>query len=207
MIRKTQAGRTAATRAALIAAARRLFAEAGYGAVGTEAIVREAGVSRGALYHQFGDKADLFAAVFEQVEAEVIDGLAAQAQEGLAQGGPERDPVEQMQTAAAGWLDACRDEAILRIALIDGPAVLGWARWREIGDCYGLALAQRLIAQAIAAGRIAPQPSEPLAYVLLGALRESALYIASADDQARARAEVGAVIAGLIGGLATVASD
>jgi hypothetical protein len=80
---------------------------------------------------------------------------------------------------------------------VDAPAVLGWARWREIGDRYGLALAQRLITDAVAVGEIEPQPTGPLASVLLGALRESALFIAAAGTD-RAREEIGAVIDGLI---------
>jgi AcrR family transcriptional regulator len=199
--RKTQGERTAATREALIAAARPLFASAGYGGVGTEMIVREAGVSRGALYHQFGDKTDLFAAVFEAVEADVIGSIAAQVGDQ-----PTLNPVQKIQLAARCWLDACEDPGLVRIALVDAPAVLGWARWREIGDRYGLALAQRLIAEATAVGQIDPQPVEPLAYVLLGALRESALYIANTkSDRARVRAEIGAVIDRLIGRFSSTA--
>jgi AcrR family transcriptional regulator len=159
--------------------------------------VREAGVSRGALYHQFGEKADLFAAVFEALEVEVIGQIGARVLDA-----PALDPIERMQLAASCWLDACEDPAVLRIALIDAPAVLGWTRWREIGDRYGLALAQRLIVDAISAGRIQVQPVQPLAYVLLGALRESALYIAAAGSK-RARAEIGAVVARFIGSLSS----
>ncbi len=198
MTRRTQGERTAATKKALVSAARALFASGGFAAVAADAIVREAGVSRGALYHQFGDKTHLFAAVFEAVEAELIERIEA-----LVANGPAGDPIERMQQAASSWLDACQDPAIVRIALVDAPAVLGWARWREIGDRYGLALAQRLIAQAVAAGHVEAQPIEPLAYVLIGALRESALYIAAATDPIRARAEVGAAIRRIIASLAS----
>lgn len=95
-----------------------------------------------------------------------------------------------------------QDPALVRIALIDAPAVLGWTRWREIGDRYGLALAQRLIADAISAGRIAAQPIKTPAYVLLGTLRESALYIANATSK-NARAEILAVVDRLIAGLSS----
>lgn len=193
--RKSQEERSAATRAALIAAARPLFAAEGYAGVATESIVREAGVSRGALYHQFSDKTELFAAVFEAVEVEVIARITAR-----AANTPTDDPLERVQLAARCWLEASQDPALVRITLIDAPAVLGWARWREIGDRYGLALSQRLLTDAISAGRIADQPVEPLAYVLLGALREAALYLANqtSDD---ARAQVHAVVDRLIGGL------
>jgi AcrR family transcriptional regulator len=193
--RKSQTERSAAMRAALIAAARPLFATEGYAGVATESIVREAGVSRGALYHQFSDKTELFAAVFEAVEVEVIARITAR-----AANTPTDDPLERVQLAARAWLEASQDPALVRITLIDAPAVLGWARWREIGDRYGLALSQRLLADAISAGRIEAQPVEPLAYVLLGALREAALYIANqhSDD---ARAQIHAVVDRLIGGL------
>jgi AcrR family transcriptional regulator len=195
---RTQAARSAATREALIGAGRALFAARGFGDVGTEEIVRTAGVTRGALYHHFADKTELFAAVFEAVEAEVIGRIGST----IGAAGPT-DPVEVMRLAAGAWLDACAEPEILRIALIEGPAALGQPRWREIGDRYGMGVTQGLVAQAIAAGRIEPQPVPPLAHVLLGALREGALYLAAADDWPRARQEVGAVIDRIIRGLGT----
>lgn len=190
---RTQTERTAATREALLKAARALFARRGYSQVGTEAIVRSAGVTRGAMYHHFADKAALFAAVFETIEAELIAGInAAIAKAALS------DPLEVMRHAARCWLDACVEPEIHSIALLDAPAVLGWKRWREIGSRYGLGLTQQLIARAIESGRIPRQPLAPLANVLLGALRESALYLASAKDQKRARREVGWVVDRLI---------
>jgi len=196
--RRTQAERSAATRDALVAAGRALFAARGYAEVGTEAIVQAAGVTRGALYHQFADKTELFAAVFETVEAEVIAriGVAIAAQ-------APADPIEAMRLGAGAWLDAaCAEPEVQRIALLDAPAVLGWARWREIGSRYGMGLVQGLLSQAIAAGQVPPQPVGPLAHVLLGALRESALYLADAADPATARREIGAVIDGMIAALA-----
>jgi len=195
--KRTQVERSAATRDALIAAGRSLFATRGYGEIGTEAIARAAGVSRGALYHQFADKIDLFTAVFESVEAELIAGIEIALAESA-----ETDPVALMRLGAGCWLDACSEPEMLRIALIEAPSVLGWVRWREIGDHYGVGLAARLITAAIALGRVAPQPVAPLAHVLVGALRESALYLAAASDKAGARAEVGAVIDRMIQALA-----
>ncbi len=196
--RRTQAERTAATREALIAAARPLFAERGFAEVATEDLVQAAGVTRGALYHHFADKTDLFAAVFETIEAELIERLNA----AIAKGKP-RDPVAAMRLGAAAWLDFCTDAEVRRIALVEAPAVLGWMRWRKIGDRYSLALVQGLLARAIEEGRIARQPVEPLAHVLLGAVRESALYLAEAPDRNKARKELGAVLDQLISALAT----
>jgi AcrR family transcriptional regulator len=195
--RRTQAERTAATRDALVAAARPLFAAEGFAGVGAEAIVRAAGLSRGALYHHFADKTELFAAVFEAVEADVIARIAA-----VVAAAAPADPVAAIRLAAAAWLDAAATEPeVLKIALVDGPAVLGWARWREIGSPYGMGLTQGLVEQAIAAGRLPPQPAEPLAHVLLGAVREGALYLAAAPDRDRARREVGEIVDRLIGAL------
>jgi len=187
--RRTQAERSATTREALVAAGRSLFAVRAFADVGTEEIVRTAGVSRGALYHHFADKTELYAAVFEAVEADVIGRIAMAAAHAQLS-----DPLAAMRLGAGIWLDACAEPEILRIALIDGPAVLGQARWREIGSHYGMGLVQGLLAQAVEAGRIPAQPIEPLAHLLLGALREGALYLAVAADPARARQEVGAAL-------------
>jgi AcrR family transcriptional regulator len=194
---RTQAERTAATRAALIAAARPLFAASGYGAVGTEAIVQAAGVTRGAMYHQFADKQDLFAAVFEAVEAELTGRIDA-----VVSGSGLSDPLELMHLGAAAWLDACAVPEVHRIVLIEAPAVLGWERWREIGLRYGMGLVSSLLEYAINVGRLPQQPVEPLAHVLIGALDEAALYLARAEDPVRARTEVGAVLDALLDALA-----
>jgi AcrR family transcriptional regulator len=181
--------RSEATRAALVSAARPLLAQRGYAGVGTEEIVRAAGVTRGALYYQFRDKRELFAAVFEQLEAEVTQRTA----EAAAASGTT-DPLVALRVGADAWLDACTEPEVRRIVLLDGPAVLGWERWREVGMRYGLGLVEGALRGAVDAGRMAPQPVRALAHVLIGALDEAALYVATADDQAAARAEVGAVL-------------
>lgn len=198
--RRTQAERAAETRDALIAAARPLFASPGFADVSMEAIVRDAGVTRGALYHHFADKTELFAAVFEQVEGE----MATRMGEAIAASG-ETDPVEIMRLGSAFWLDACADPEVRRIVLMDAPAVLGWERWTEIGQRYNIGLVKGLIADAIESGGIPSQPVEATALTLLGALREATLYIARADDRQQARDEAGAVIDRLVDALRAVA--
>ncbi|HZU47747.1 MAG TPA: TetR family transcriptional regulator [Mycobacterium sp.] len=195
--RRTQAMRSAETRAALIAAARPLFAAHGYSAVGTETIVRTAGVTRGALYYHFADKVELFAAVFEAVEAEVSQRIG----EAVA-AADQSDPLVVMRLGANTWLDACAEPEIHQIVLVDAPAVLGWARWTEIGNRYNIGLVRALLAHAIEVGRIPPQPLDATAHTLLGALREAALYLARADDHEQARRDTGAVIERLIQALA-----
>jgi AcrR family transcriptional regulator len=195
--RRSQADRTAATRAALVAAARALFAQHGFAGVGTEAIVLAAGVTRGALYHQFADKAELFAAVYEAIEEDLARGLSERIISAEA-----TDPIEMMRLGAEAWLDACAEQEVQQIVLLDGPAVLGWQRWREIGMRYGLGLVEGLLTHAVEVGRIPPQPVYALAHVLVGALDEAGLYVARAEDRIAADREMRAVIARLVRGLA-----
>ena len=194
--RRTQADRSAATRDALIAAARRLFAAQGFAEVPTDAIVAAAGVTRGALYHQFADKTALFDAVLEAVEADIARRLA----EEVAAAGVS-DPVEALRYAVRTWLEICVEPEIYRIALIDGPSVLGWTHWREVCQRHVFGLVQALLSQGIELGRIRAQPVRPLAHVLMGAGDEAALYVAEAADHARARAEMIEVLDQLIAGV------
>jgi AcrR family transcriptional regulator len=191
--RRTQAERAAETRDALIAAARPLFAAQGFAEAALETIVRAAGVTRGALYHHFADKTELFAAVFEQVEGEV----AAQMGEAIAASG-QTDPVEVMRLGAGFWLDACSDPEVQRIVLVDAPAVLGWTRWTEIGNRYNVGLVRALLTDAVETGRIPSQPIEATALTILGAMREATLYVALAEDHDQARQEAGIVMNRLI---------
>ncbi len=179
-----QAAQSAATRAELVATARQRFGAQGYAGVGTEEIVRAAGMTRGALYHHFADKRDLFAAVYEDLERELVEELGA-----IAAGA--RDPAHALRLGAGAFLDACLDPATQRIVLIDAPAVLGYERWREIAERYGLGIIEATLAAAVEAGQLPPQPVKPLAHMLLGALDEAGLFVARADDVAAARAEVG----------------
>ncbi|HEY3728169.1 MAG TPA: TetR/AcrR family transcriptional regulator [Solirubrobacteraceae bacterium] len=195
--RRAQSDRSASTRAALVAAARALFAEHGFAGVGTETIVRAAGVTRGALYHQFTDKTELFAAVYEAIEQD----LARRISERIVAAGAA-DPIDVMTLGADAWLNACAEQEVQQIVLLDGPAVLGWQRWRDIGMRYGLGLLESLLTHAIEVGRIPEQSVSALAHVLAGALDEAAQYIARADDQTTASEDMHDVIARLIAGLA-----
>lgn len=195
--RRTQADRTAATRGALVGAARALFGTRGYADVGTEEVVARAGVSRGALYHQFGDKTELFAAVFEAIEEELVGRLG-----GLMTAAGATEPLAALQVGVGAWLDACAEPEVQRIVLLDAPSVLGWERFREIGMRHGLGLVEGVLQAAMDAGELAPRPVRPLAHVLVGALDEAALYVARAEDPAAARAEVEPTLAALVSGLA-----
>jgi AcrR family transcriptional regulator len=195
-VKRTQAERSEATREALIEAARPLFAARGYAAVATEEIVSVAGVTRGALYHHFGGKRDLFEVVYERIEVELAQRIASGALEAGATA-----PLEAMRAGAEMFLRAATEPEAQRIVLLDGPSVLGWDRWREIAAEHGLGLIEATLQAAIEAGAIAEQPVRPLAHVLMGALDEAAMLVARAEDPELMRAEVGRTLDALLAGL------
>jgi len=174
--RSTKAEQSEATRAALMGAARPLFAERGYTAVATEEIVRAAGVTRGALYHHFAGKEELFAAVYEEVEADLVAEIGQVATVAA-------DPLDALHKGAAMFLEACRRPEVQRITLIDAPSVLGWERWREIGVRYGFGLIEEVLRAGMEQGVIEPQPLRPLTHLLLGAMDEAAMLVARSDDR------------------------
>ena len=194
--RRTQAERSAATQQALLAAARRLWGDRGYAEVSTPEIAEAAGVTRGAMYHQFPDKTALFIAVLEAVEADVLNRLAA----AVAAAGP-KTPADTLHAAADAWLDIAGETEVRRLVLLDAPNVLGWAGFREISLRYGLGMTEQLLTAAIEAGQLKAQPVRPLATVMIGALDEAAMSIANADDTTAEREQVRAVVHDLIDGL------
>ena len=196
-VRRTQAQRTAATQAALLEAGRDLFATHGYAAVSTQAIVDAAGVTRGALYHQFGDKAGLFAEVYEQVERDLVEAISAR----IAAADPT-DQLDAMRVGARLFLQECSAPGVQRIVLVDAPAVLGWQRWREVGEKYGLGVIEAMLAQAIASGAVPEQPLRPTAHVLLGALDEAALFVSRAENADAALNQMYSVCDRMISGIA-----
>jgi AcrR family transcriptional regulator len=185
--RRTQAERSATTQAALIAAARELFAADGYAGTGRDQIAARAGVTRGALYHHFGSKEQLFRAVVETLEGELGEKIAFAAMGGV-------DPAMQLRLGCMAFLDGCLDPAVRRIVLIEAPVVLGWEQWREIDAQFGLALVQHALEAVVACGQMPPVPVEPLAHLLLGALNEAALLVATAKKPRAARTHVGETV-------------
>jgi AcrR family transcriptional regulator len=185
--RRTQAERSRNTRAALVASARVLFAERGFAGTAREEIVERAGVTRGALHHHFGTKKDLFAAVFEAVEEELAGRIATAAMAGT-------NPRDQLRLGCHEFLDAALDPAVQRIVLLDAPAVLGWAAWREVDARHGLGLVTEGLRAVFDAGEATPRPVEPLAHLLLAALNEAAMLVAGSPEPPRARADVGALV-------------
>jgi AcrR family transcriptional regulator len=165
--------------------------------VPVEAIVRRAGVTRGALYHQFpGGKEELFAAVFEQVEAEVTAEIAGTLAQAAA-----ADPLAALHAGIDVTLAAALDPEVVRVTILDAPAVLGWEAWRAATARYGLGLVRTALAAAMDAGSVARAPVDPLAQLLLAAVEEAVVYVARAADQMTAREEARAALRRLVDGL------
>lgn len=182
-------------REALVDAAHDLFMERDYDQVSTEEVLERSGVSRGALYHHFPSKLDLFRAVFEASERRVIGRIAARIPAASS-------PFDALLDAARAYLRQCEtDEELRRIGLTQSRAVLGWEGWREAATELGIGLVLGMVTAAGEAGELAPSEPETTALVLLGALIEAAMLIVVADDRAAARKRSEAVIVDLLEGL------
>jgi len=182
-----------------VAAARDLFAARGYAAVPIEDVVRRAGVTRGALYHQFpGGKEEVFAAVFEQVEQELTAAVA----DTLAKSAADGDPLVALHAGTDATLALALDPEVVRLTILDAPAVLGWEAWRAAGERYGLGLVRAGLQLAMDSGQVARVPVDPLAQLLLAAVEEAMVYVARADDQEAAHEQARAALHRLLDGLA-----
>jgi AcrR family transcriptional regulator len=197
-LKSRQAENAAATRTALIKIARKLFAERGYADAATEEVVRRARVTRGALYHHFKDKQDLFKAVLLEEEKRLAATTTAAAAR-------QSDPWRALSAGCDAFLNECLDPAFQQIVLIDAPAVLGWEAYRQIDAEYFLAGVILSIQAAIEAGLIPRQPVTPLAHLIMGALHEASMLIAHADDQVTTRREVREVVDRLFSSIRTTA--
>src|SRR6266702_7925331 len=165
-----------ATRSQLVAIATRMFAERGYEDTAIEAVLREAGVSRGSLYHHFASKEALFEAVAEEVETSVGEQTLA-----AADGIPE--PVAALRAGFLAWIRLAGDPVVRRILLIDAPSVLGWERWRAMEEAHALGLIRAVLQVLAAEGKLRPELAGTLAHVLLASVNEVALLVARSQDQ------------------------
>ena len=191
--RRTQAQRRATTRRALLDAARSMFAEKGYHETAAEEIVRRAGVTRGALYHHYEDKKDLFRAVVDEMEGEIDEEIEA----------AERAQPNLPGAVMAGYrafVDAVLDPEMRRTFFLDGPSVLGW-EWREIDARHAVGKIEEGLEALIAGGFVEPQPVGPLARLINGTLLEAAFFVAASEDPEAARDEVWGAMERLVGGL------
>jgi AcrR family transcriptional regulator len=182
-----------ATRQALIEAATELFGSAGYAATSIDEIVAAAGVTKGAMYHHFPDKEALFKAVFEKVQQQVSDTVAAEFL--------QLEPWEALVSGCRLWIDAHLDPAVRQIALTDARAVLGWDAAREVETRFSAVALRGALRKAMRAAVIEPQPLRPLALMLTGALGEACLYVAQSDDPDTAREQVSNLIGSILSGI------
>lgn len=173
--------KAASTKAKIIAVARQLFATRGYAGTSTEAILEESQVSRGALYHHFENKEALFAAVMEAVEVDITTATA-RARASVT------DPVEALRQASNAFLDLACETEVRQIVLTDAHSVLGWQKWREIEERYGLGRLKQALKLIAATGRIHEDLVDVFAHILLASLIEVAFLVArSPHPQAAAR--------------------
>jgi AcrR family transcriptional regulator len=192
--RRTQAERTEATTTALVEAARALFARDGYDATSLDAVAARAGVTKGAVYHHFEGKRQLFEAVF----AREVDRMATPLAAAYAR---KKDPLDAFHAGCRAFLDECLDPGLQRIVLLDASAAIGWEQIRRLESPL-LEMMQLAISRAAEAGRIAPRKPGPLAHFLYGALCETAMIVARADDQKAAHREAVVEIGRVLDGLA-----
>lgn len=183
MGRRTQAERTRVTTGELIETALRLFGRDGYTATSIDDIARESGMTKGAVYHHFAGKADVFRAVFVRQEERLAELIAAAAT-------GSDDPREAVRLGALAFLRACAGPEVRRIILLDGPAVLGWDGVRQIEYEHTLKLLHTGLAVAADQGGSAPGDVTVRAHLIFGALCEGGMLIARADDPDAALAAV-----------------
>jgi AcrR family transcriptional regulator len=193
-VKSRRAVHTEATRAALVKAGRQLFGRHGYEAVSVDAIARRARGTTGALYHHFGDKRALFRAVFELVDSELYERVAAAA-------ATPSDGFERFIAGAEAWFESCRAGEVRQIVLLDGPSVLGWEEWRGIDAPYSFDGLVMALSRAMEDGVLQRRPARPLAHLLYGALNEGGIALARADDFGAAKAEMLGLFSALLGGL------
>ena len=183
-------------RDALVAAARTLFVEQGYFATGTEQVVAESGVgTRGSFYHHFESKLDLFRAVFDAIENELIASIASKVAD-------SKQPLELLERGLLIFLEAAaNNREFQRVVLIDGPAVLGWGEWRRVATADGITLLTAALDAGMKARVIVRRPIAPLAHMLRGTVESAGLYIANAPDREAARRETASALRTLLRGL------
>ena len=191
-----QLERAAETRAALVHAGRRLFVTPGYFATATEDLVAQANVTRGALYHHFADKRDLFRAVFHAIGADVLGNRIGALR---AAPDPTLDTWDQLRLGLHRFLRTVAESPeVQRVTIIDGPAVLGWQEWCRLEEHYSLGRIEHTINRSIEQGVIAAQPPRALAHLLLGLVNAGALAVANSGS---AETDVVQAVDALLAGL------
>lgn len=189
-----QSERTTATVGAILASARTRFARQGFAATSIDDIAEDAGVAKGAVYHHFPSKEALFTRVLEGLQAEIAAAPVPAADRDVA------DPLDAIAAGVLRYLTAATGPDARRILLIDGPAVIGWRRWREIDDRYFGAGARVAVAHALGEGA-APREIDALTHLVMGAVMEAALVCATAASPKAAARDHAQALRRLLEGL------
>ncbi|MGW5643948.1 TetR/AcrR family transcriptional regulator [Saccharopolyspora sp. NPDC003752] len=181
------------TRQALVDSAVELFTEHGYAGASLDEIAKRARVTKGALYHHFGGKQALFEAAFDAVETSVVARLA----EVISTG----SPWEATRSGLRAFLEVCLEPSYQRIVVQDGPAVMGWERWRAAEEAYTFGVVRGVVGTLVESGDIVPLPVEALARVVFGSLSAGATAIAGSKSPKQARADIGECVERVLDGL------
>ncbi len=191
---RTNAEHSAETQRRLITAARAEFARFGYANAATERIVSTVGMTRGALYHHYADKRDLFEAVFVELEREIAARIDERASR-------HRNAFDALIAGCDAWLDACLEQEVQQVVLLDAPAVLGWKRWIEIDSQHGTRLLRLGIDACMNANLLIDVDAATLTCLLSGAMNEAALLLAQSPNAPRLRRTAGRTLHTLLRGL------
>jgi AcrR family transcriptional regulator len=188
-----QVARSSATIGAILAAARKLFALHGFEATSIDDIADQAGVAKGAIYHHFASKQEIFTQVLDSLQAEIAAAPIPPAARQTA------DVLDQIAAGVLRYLDASMQPGVKRILFLDGPVVIGWDKWREIDDRYFAAGTKAALSHAFGK-RVSPRELDALAHLVMGAVMEAALVCAKADDPAKSAREHVAALRKLLEG-------
>ena len=194
MSKRSQAERSEATIGAIERAARKLFSTRGFEATSSDEIAAQASVAKGAVYHHFASKQEIFTRVLDAIQGELASAPVPAAARKIT------DPLDAIAAAVLRYLLAASEPDVRRILLIDGPAVIGWAKWREIDAKYFGAATRAALAHALG-GKAAERDVDALAHLVLGAVMEGALLCATAKDPKQTARDVTGGLRKLLGGL------
>ncbi|MFN3320503.1 MAG: TetR/AcrR family transcriptional regulator [Allorhizobium sp.] len=193
-MKRTRSESMAENRGKLIAAARKAFAEKGYADASMDALTADVGLTRGALYHNFGDKRGLFAAVVNQIDSDM-------AERAKAHGAAAAEGWDALLAEGAAYIEMALDPEVQRIVLLDGPAVLGDpSLWPSQNSC--LQVTRQAVEDLMSEGILKPLDAEAAARLISGAALNAAMWIAaSAEPESvlpRAQEAFRALVEGLL---------
>lgn len=189
-----QEQRTQATKSKLLTVARKLFVAHGFNGVPAEELVKQAGLTRGALYHHFGGKEELFAALYEELQKEVAGRIQSAAKHAT-------NPWSALQAGCHAFLQACTEPEVRQIMLLDAPVVLSWNQWRAVDAQHSLGLLKAGLEAVVESGTAKIKFVDAIAHLLIGAMNEAALWIAQSEDSKAALREASEALDQLLEGL------